>query len=334
MVARYSDADDHLEEDIGCCGNLLASPVLSSRHTNLCSVYYRYHGSTAGFRKYLETTGISGNFNLSATAQFSFRKSYKCTLKQLLERQQTEAASTYNTLRGFADIDILAIAFQLLLAISFLEENGAQGLCVSTESVYITEEGTVLLDAEAAAHNFSRNLGREMGWSDTYNEEENGYPQTSVSVQSIGKLCQELAQFTPLSFPSSLSSACSGSMLAASLSHSEDFLSFLCALAGNVPHGTPPLSPRAGLHVAYCLLRQHSISSWVSESKCHKWLASERLTLYFSLTANDEDVPTDVHTVDKPGSFFQRHLIDYLFLLQAEANDLWCAVQTIKNFTQ
>ena len=330
MVARCSDDDDHLEENIGCYGNLIANPVLSARHTNLCSVYHRYHGSTAGFRRYLESAGIAENLNLPARAQFSFRKGYKCTLKQILERRLADVVdSARNTLHSFTDIGIVALAFQLLLVVSFLEENGVEGLCVSTDSVCITEEGTVLLDAEHAARRST--LGKETDLDDTYLEEENGYPETGASVRSIGKLCQELMQFTPLSLPSALSSACTGSMLAASLSHSNEFLSFLRALAGS---DSAPLSPRAGLHMAYCLLRRHSMNSWVSESRCQRWLASERLTLYFSLTTSDEGVSTDVHTGDKSVSFFQRHLIDYLFLLQADAEDLWCAVQAIRNFTQ
>ena len=323
MVAKCNDDDDHLEEDIGCYGNLIANPVLSARHTNLCSVYYRYHGSTAGFRRYLETTGIAGNLNLPARARFSFRKNYKCTLKQLLDRWHAVVDSPRSTLQGFKDVDILAIAFQLLLVMSFLEENGVEGLCVSNDSVCITDEGTVLLDAEQAACN--SNLGKEKDLDDTYLEEENGYPETGASVQSIGKLCQELMQFTPLSLPSAMSSGCC--MMAASLSHSNDFLSFLRALASS---DSASLSPRAGVHIAYCLLQRHSMSLWMSESKCQRWLASERLTLYFSLTTSDEGAQ---HTVDKSVSFFQRRLIDYLFLLQADAKDLWCAVQTIRNFT-
>lgn len=337
MVVKCSNADECLEEDIGCRGNLLANPVLFSRHTNLCSVYHRYHGSTAGFKKYLETTGILGDFNLPTRAQFSFQKNYKCTLKQLLERRRDEAASTYNTLQGFTDIEILSIAFQLLLVCASLEENGVEGLCVSMESVCITEEGTVLLDSEEAIRNSHRILGKETNWDDAcVIEEENGYPETSTSIQSIGRLCQELADFTPLSLHSSLSSACSGSMLAASLSHSEEFLSFLCALTGDLPRDSTPSSPRAGAHVAYCLLRQHSMSSWRCESECEGWLASERLTLYFSLTTNDEDAPANVHTEDESlsESLFHRRLIDYLFLLQAEAKDLWRAVQTVKEYTQ
>lgn len=331
MVANCSGDDHQLEEDIDCYGNLLANPILSAHHTNLCSVYYRYHGSTAGFRKYLETTGIAANVNLPTRAQFSFRKSYKCTLKQLLERGHTELDSSCGNLQGFTDIDILAIAFQLLLAMSFLAENGVEGLYVSTECVCITEEGLLLLDAEQAVQNFSCSL-KETGWDDACQEGENGYPETSVSVKSIGRLCQELAQFTPLPLPSAASSVCSGSMLAASLSHSDDLLYFLRALAGA---NSAPLSPCAGLHMAYCLLRRHNMRSWLSESKCQRWLASEILTLYFSLTADDDDVPTDAHTgQDKSGSFFQRRLIDYLFLLQADAKDLWYGAQTIRNSTQ
>lgn len=330
MVANCSDDDHQLEEDVDCYGNLLPNPILSAHHTNLCSVYYRCHGNTAGFRKYVETTSIAGNINLPTRAQFSFRKSYKCTLKQLLERGHTEVDSSCGNLQGFTDIDILAIAFQLLLATSFLEENGVEELYVSAECVCITEEGILLLDAEQAVQNFSCNL-KEIGWGDTYQEGENGYPETSVSVKSIGRLCQELAQLTPLQLPSAASCVYSSSdVLAASLSHSDDFLCFLRALAGA---DSAPLSPCAGLHMAYCLLRRHSMSLWLSEKKCQRWLASEILTLYFSLTA-DDDVPTDAHALDESGSFFQRRLIDYLFLLQADAKDLWYAAQTIRNFMQ
>ena len=337
MVVKCSSADEHLEEDVGCHGNLLGKHMLFSRHTNLCSVYHRYHGSTAGFKKYLEATGILGDFNIPTRAQFSFQKNYKCTLKQLLERRRDVAASTYNTFQGFTDIEILSIALQLLLVCASLEEDGVERLHVSLESVCITEEGTVLLDAEEAVYSSHCILGKEANWDATYIiEEENGYPETSASVQSIGRLCQELADFMPLSPHSSLSSACSGSMLAASLSHTEEFLSFLCALTGDLPRESTSLSPRAGAHVAYCLLRQHTIRSWGSESDCERWLASERLTLYFTLTTNDEDTPADMQAVDKSlsESLFQRHLIDYLFLLQAEAKDLWGAVQTVKKYTQ